>query len=215
MLDQNTDRMWYVIGAIVIGAAIIAMGLNIFDSSFESVDDNFANVMGVADGYITDISAQNIIRLSDLEFRGGSVVTGYSLSELDVVLDGSSRYAGLRIPQTVMEPNTKYKLSYSYEKLGGELVAFGGHLHLGFNEYTDVYVDGVLNSDSYIEEDSAFVGDDSVEHFVEVYFETDSIYPHPDASDGNSSGVSIQPNRGHAVPVHVILRNIKLIKVVD
>ncbi len=45
MLDQNTDRMWYVIGAIVIGAAIIAMGLNIFSDSFESVDDNFATLM--------------------------------------------------------------------------------------------------------------------------------------------------------------------------
>ncbi len=33
MLDQNTDRMWYVIGAIVIGAAIIAAALFLFDNT--------------------------------------------------------------------------------------------------------------------------------------------------------------------------------------
>ena len=31
MLDQNTDRMWYVIGAVLIGAAIIFAANALFD----------------------------------------------------------------------------------------------------------------------------------------------------------------------------------------
>ncbi len=68
MLDQNTDRMWYVIGAIVIGAAIIAMGLNIFDNSFESVEDNFATLMrkvNIVDEQV--INENNLIQSSDFE----------------------------------------------------------------------------------------------------------------------------------------------------
>lgn len=41
MLDQNTDRMWYVIGAVLIGAAII-FGMNTFmPSAFASVGNMF------------------------------------------------------------------------------------------------------------------------------------------------------------------------------
>ncbi len=54
MLDQNTDRMWYVIGAIVIGAAIIAMGLNIYSDSIASVDDMMVQQVNIADSMIVD-----------------------------------------------------------------------------------------------------------------------------------------------------------------
>lgn len=37
MLDQNTDRMWYVIGAVLIGAAIIFGASTMFPSAFASV----------------------------------------------------------------------------------------------------------------------------------------------------------------------------------
>ena len=37
MLDQNTDRMWYVIGAVLIGAAIIFGANSLYPSAFASV----------------------------------------------------------------------------------------------------------------------------------------------------------------------------------
>ncbi len=66
MLDQNTDRMWYVIGAIVIGAAIIAMGLNIFDESFDSVDGMFTTISDVAGDYVFNIDG-GVYSESELE----------------------------------------------------------------------------------------------------------------------------------------------------
>ncbi len=60
MLDQNTDRMWYVIGAIVIGAAIIAMGLNIFSESFNSVDEMMTSLTGIASDNVTSIGKSGI-----------------------------------------------------------------------------------------------------------------------------------------------------------
>ena len=48
MLDQNTDRMWFVIGAVIVGAAIIfiANGTlpDIFASVAESFEDNASEV---------------------------------------------------------------------------------------------------------------------------------------------------------------------------
>ena len=45
MLDQNTDRMWYVIGAVLIGAAII-FGMNtLMPNAFASVSESFEVLM--------------------------------------------------------------------------------------------------------------------------------------------------------------------------
>lgn len=41
MLDQNTDRMWYVIGAVIVGAAIIFLVNSSFPQLFASVGDTF------------------------------------------------------------------------------------------------------------------------------------------------------------------------------
>lgn len=44
MLDQNTDRMWYVIGAVLVGAAIILIANGTLPDMFASVTDSFENV---------------------------------------------------------------------------------------------------------------------------------------------------------------------------
>lgn len=49
MLDQNTDRMWYVIGAILIGAVVIYAGIQLYDSSFRGVGENFDELIVQAD----------------------------------------------------------------------------------------------------------------------------------------------------------------------
>ncbi len=67
MLDQNTDRMWYVIGAIVIGAAIIAMGLNIFNESFDSVDSMMSNLTGIASDNVSSIGNDGIYTEEEID----------------------------------------------------------------------------------------------------------------------------------------------------
>ena len=56
MLDQNTDRMWYVIGAVLIGAAII-FGMNtLMPEAFASVGDNVNTLIEVVDRKMYDLS---------------------------------------------------------------------------------------------------------------------------------------------------------------
>ncbi len=75
MLDQNTDRMWYVIGAIVIGAAIIAMGLNIFDESFDNVGYMMSDLAVVADLNMSSMQTnENLVGVNDLEVYGGTLL---------------------------------------------------------------------------------------------------------------------------------------------
>ncbi len=60
MLDQNTDRMWYVIGAIVIGAAIIFAANALFDGVIMQAINGFMNdLTGVAGKNIGEIKTQN------------------------------------------------------------------------------------------------------------------------------------------------------------
>lgn len=41
MLDQNTDRSWWMIGAVVVGAAIISVALFVFPDTLEQIIDKF------------------------------------------------------------------------------------------------------------------------------------------------------------------------------
>ena len=43
MLDQNTDRMWFVIGALVVGAGIILLANKTMPDIFASVAETFEN----------------------------------------------------------------------------------------------------------------------------------------------------------------------------
>lgn len=49
MLDQNTDRMWFVIGAVIVGAAIIFIANSMFPTMF-------TNISGVFNGKIADMT---------------------------------------------------------------------------------------------------------------------------------------------------------------
>lgn len=51
MLDQNTDRSWWMIGAVVVGAAIIGIALFIFPDLLESISAMFgAEIDGIEIG---------------------------------------------------------------------------------------------------------------------------------------------------------------------
>ena len=80
MLDQNTDRMWYVIGAVLIGAAIIFGANAMYPSAFASVGTMFDDLIeGVVIG-------ENSIRLNYWEI--GTVATEYGT---DVTSSHNSR----------------------------------------------------------------------------------------------------------------------------
>lgn len=56
MLDQNTDRMWYVIGAVLIGAAIIFAANALFDGViFAQIDTFMDSLLTTAETYTDKI----------------------------------------------------------------------------------------------------------------------------------------------------------------
>ena len=52
MLDQNTDRMWYVIGALVVGAGIILLANKALPEVFANISNTFN---GTTDNALTEI----------------------------------------------------------------------------------------------------------------------------------------------------------------
>lgn len=69
MLDQNTDRMWYVIGAVIVGATIIFIANGTMPDLFASVTGTFEESAGKATNVIEDITPLPIE--GDLILRAG------------------------------------------------------------------------------------------------------------------------------------------------
>lgn len=55
MLDQNTDRMWYVIGAVIVGAALIFIMNGSVPSIFASVSDIFRDKTDETNSIVEEI----------------------------------------------------------------------------------------------------------------------------------------------------------------
>ena len=52
MLDQNTDRMWYVIGAVIVGAALIFLMNGTFPGLFGTIGESFQDRVDVVSDVI-------------------------------------------------------------------------------------------------------------------------------------------------------------------
>ena len=83
MLDQNTDRMWFVIGAVIVGAAIIFIANGSLPTLFASITDTFQEQSDSATEAIDDrfVTIENVI--VDGDFSQGlthwSTDVGYNL----------------------------------------------------------------------------------------------------------------------------------------
>lgn len=80
MLDQNTDRMWYVIGAVIVGAAIIALVNGSLPQLFANVTDSFE---GVSNQTLVEVNSGNVL------YDGGETVSNekYHMHTYDLVHD--------------------------------------------------------------------------------------------------------------------------------
>jgi len=58
MLDQNTDRMWFVIGALVVGAGIILLASSLFPQMFKNITNTFNGVVTSGTTEVGKISVQ-------------------------------------------------------------------------------------------------------------------------------------------------------------
>ena len=79
MLDQNTDRMWYVIGALVVGAGIIILANNLLPKMFGDITETMANVVDDASGLLDESEESNgIVWVSSSNIFNNSSTWGYA-----------------------------------------------------------------------------------------------------------------------------------------
>lgn len=69
MLDQNTDRMWYVIGALVVGAGIILLANKALPEVFANVTKSFKGVAEEGISAVENLDNRNYFYLKDFENR--------------------------------------------------------------------------------------------------------------------------------------------------
>lgn len=86
MLDQNTDRMWFVIGALVVGAGIILLVNKTMPQLFASVADTFKEKTDEVTTAMDDMELHKINYVTD--FTAGSYHYLYSPST-KFIEDGS------------------------------------------------------------------------------------------------------------------------------
>lgn len=113
MLDQNTDRMWYVIGALVVGAGIILLANGTLPSLFASVTNSFDeasdNALSVVDEIGERQTGQNIIHMS------GPIKYGEGLGKLWTDFDGQFAYG-----EDILAHHTTYRFTGTAHRVDGE-----------------------------------------------------------------------------------------------
>lgn len=202
MLDQNTDRLWYVIGAVLLGAAIVLL-LN------GSLPQIFGQVAGTYKELTDEVTGQEPIDYASLIDTGVTLSDGVSWKE-----DGEYTYngensvtfssdaehmGGIRFPAELFQMGETYTMRFDVTKLEGTIEGLGGHLRIA-NE-ADVRIDGRSAREwAYGYQQGVTEGaenkwaravaypDDTQTHTVEVTFTKER----EETGDDN---VYIQPNR--------------------
>lgn len=197
MLDSLTDRMWYLVGAVFIGAFLLGAVWVGKSDTINSAGDLIAVVASGGE------PGENVIQ-QDMIYEGrnnGNMSvdvdkSSYARNNMVVVDQGNHLWSGLqiRVPHGELEPESTYVLSYSYQKLAGTLESFGGHTSDALHD-NDVFVNGEVSPGIYHDTDSVYTGDHTNKTDVEVVIQT------PPENQMESSGeaeIWIQPNRGVA-----------------
>jgi len=96
MLDQNTDRMWYVIGALVVGAGVILLANKTMPEVFAKVGKTF---QGITDNTIEDL---------DDEFKGTPVKNGKNLIMNPSTIKGLANQEGMGVAVLMKDEEESY-----------------------------------------------------------------------------------------------------------
>ena len=235
MLDQNTDRMWYVIGAVLIGAAII-FGMNtLMPEAFANVSDNFNLITSTIGKNINMYGKRKelikVYTLSDMRNATANQKVE-KLTDNSVILSPDDRqYGGFYFTSDVYEAGKSYVLTFDFQKLEGEVHGLGGHVSVA--SHSTVYMNGARvdmwdrnglglwsTGDEIPNEWAATrkYPNDSKKRHIEVYFTIFDDYESID--DGR---IYIQPNRVGTAHKHslngfdykVLIENVMLYELVE
>jgi len=188
--------MWYLIGAVLVGAMIIAGVFVVRDDNLNSVGDVFAAVTG-GNQIEENILTQDMIKGgresgwadADIDFQN------YARNNMVVIDQNPESFSGLQIqvPHDQLEPESTYAFTYSYQKLSGTLESFGGHMYQETRNNT-VYVNQNQRDGNYHDMDSVYTGDHTDKVDVHVVIETPPADQYSSSRD--HAEIWIQPNRG-------------------
>ena len=136
MLDQNTDRMWFVIGAVIVGAAIIFIANGTLPTLFASVSESFEEATTKGTSVIDEIRfddriTKNFEVMGDTKVVNSSFVhtTSFQVGENTITLDVPLRSANNSARDRVfLDTDGKWKIE---RKTG--IVKFGRDLHMTSN----------------------------------------------------------------------------------
>ena len=137
MLDQNTDRMWYVIGAVIVCAAIIFLLNSTMPNLFASVGDTFTNKTEEVTDLVPDI---------------GNEMTDGVMPEIPNLLKSASVVEGRYVSHAdgsvaVTETSANDALSDYIPVQAGKQYTFlmprmGGHLRVVYYDADHVFITG-------------------------------------------------------------------------
>lgn len=213
MLDQNTDRMWYVIGAVIIGAAIIFILNGTAPELFASVggifqdkaDDVSEMVETISSDTIIDIPIQEGVdsELSNIVKDGSG--TSFTLTHYPTAISSSGAY--FYIQDLDLKPDRKYEITYDLQRLSG--VAMRPNGYADNNIKIDFYMDAEPTGNSYYAGKSILIDDPLKHHARIVYDMKEDITEH--------TMYSIQPARyeslvksGSKEPIVVEISNMRV-----
>lgn len=149
----------------------------------------------------------------DIRTFDGPEVEYLSNNVIKLSTNPNRRVSGLYITQgdgMDLTPDTEYALSFSYQKTEGELNNIGGHARADLISDRISYLDGEVNRIGNFGVDTP---NDNDEHSILIKFKTSKeINMNGDYSDRS---IWIQPNRLEYNPVTILIKDLKLIELVE
>lgn len=148
MLDQNSDRMWYVIGALVVGAGIILLANKAMPELFSDVTDTFNKQ---TDSIVASLNGIDVFNISSKDSTKESVSSEYSNSDKyteDLVAYIKNKYSDLIIEDNIL--NFSFKVGFQNATKDNDI--YGSHLYETQHKYNkDIgnWLDSVTKNESY------------------------------------------------------------------
>lgn len=199
MLDQNTDRIWYVIGAVLIGAAVILIFNGAVPSLFGQVANTYEEKTEEATNGAEKLASVDMV---DTGLTGRDIQPWHE-GEIEYVSEGSDSFiltseeqrGGFSFPAHYFQLGETYTLTFDITKLEGTIDGVGGHLRIAEEDNIKVKIDGQLaeiweireRADNLWQTGISYPDDDQT-HTIEVTFTKTT-------DDVADKRVYVQPNR--------------------
>lgn len=146
MLDQNTDRIWYVIGAVLIGAAIILILNGTVPDLFGQVASTYEEKTEEAMNGAEKLASVDMV---DTGLTGRDIQPWHE-GKTEYISEGSDSFlltsegqrGGFSFPAHYFQLGETYTLTFDITKLEGTIDGIVGHLLIAGEDDVEIKIDG-------------------------------------------------------------------------